>query len=278
MISVVLPVRNGLPWLDGQLQALADQHCPEEWELVIADNGSTDGSVELTEKWAERCLAIRPIDASARRGPAAARNVGVQAATGDRLAFCDADDVVYPGWLAGCIRALARSDSAGGYFDFSSLNGRPAAPPIPAATTQLGFLPAGLAANLAVRRDVFEDLGGFAEELLVGEDIDFCWRLQLRGYRFVTAPDAVVAKRGPADFRQMFHRAVDYGRSGAVLYRRHKAAGARRDLRGAAKSWAWVLASAPRLTRSDSRIAWARTAGTRVGRLSGSVRERVFFP
>ena len=82
-----------------------------------------------------------------------------------------------------------------GVFDFWSLNGRPGAPLQPAATQQLGFLPAGLGANLAVRRSAFDEVGGFAEELHVGEDIDLCWRLQLRGFRFAVATDAVVAKR-----------------------------------------------------------------------------------
>src|SRR5665213_4169463 len=99
MISVVLPVRDGLPWLDEQLGALAAQHCDEPWEVVVADNGSSDASVALARDWAERCAAMRVLDASARVGPAAARNAGVMAARGELLAFCDADDVVQAGWL-----------------------------------------------------------------------------------------------------------------------------------------------------------------------------------
>jgi hypothetical protein len=144
---------------------------------------------------------------------------------------------------------------------------------------QLGFLPAGLGANLAVRQQAFEAVGGFAEELLVGEDIDLCWRLQLAGYRFVIDFEARVAKRERPGFMQVFRQAAAYGRSGPALYRRYRETGARRNLRGAAKSWVWLIAAAPSLMRPGGhRLDWARAAGMRSGRLTGSVREGVFFP
>ena len=152
--------------------------------------------------------------------------------------------------------------------------------PIPAATSQFGFLPAGLSANLAVRRAAYEAVGGFDEDLLVGEDIDFCWRLQLAGYRFVVEPAAVVAKRGPSASGQVFRTAYRYGLCGPVLYRRHRDAGARRDLIGATRSWLWLLAHAPGAIAAPGPVRgqWARAAGMRTGRLAASVRERVFYP
>jgi hypothetical protein len=196
VISVILPVRNGMPWLEIQLRALADQRCPEPWEVVVADNGSDDGSREFAEAWSIDHQAFRVVDASALDGAPAARNVGVRAARGDLLAFCDADDIVGEGWLAACVQGLEHADVVAGTFDFWSLNGTRESPAAPAAIRQLGFLPAGLGANLAVRRPAFEEVCGFNEELLLGEDIDLCWRLQLRGFRFVISPDAIVAKRG----------------------------------------------------------------------------------
>ena len=174
MISVVLAVRDGLPWLDAQLGALAAQQCDAAWEVVVADNGSSDSSADLVRAWALRCDRIRLLDASAIRGPAAARNTGVRATQGDMLAFCDADDVVQPGWISACVAGLDDADVVAGTFDMASLNGAPAGDRVPAATGQLGFLPAGLAANLAVRRTAFEAVDGFREELFVGEDIDLC--------------------------------------------------------------------------------------------------------
>ncbi len=279
MISVIVPVRNGMPWLEGQLRALTDQQCSEEWELIIADNGSTDTSRSVGRQWAERHPNVHWVDASAVHGAPAARNIGVRTARGDRLAFCDADDIVRPGWLASCIKALEEVDVVAGVFDFWSLNGLRASPPKPASMRQLGFLPAGLGANLAVRREAFESVGGFAEELKIGEDIDLCWRLQLQGFRFVIEFGAVVSKRERSEPIQVFWQAAAYGRSGPALYRRHRATGARRNLTGAAKSWLWLIVHSPRLARPGTpRTEWARAAGMRSGRLIGSIREGVFFP
>ena len=68
--------------------------------------------------------------------------------------------------------------------------------------SQFGFLPAGGSGNLALRRYAFEDAGGFAEEMMTGEDIDLCWRLQLRGNRYVVNEDAVVASVTNAALRR----------------------------------------------------------------------------
>lgn len=279
MISVVVPVRNGMPWLEDQLRALADQECDDEWEVVIADNGSTDQSRQVVADWCQRYERMRLIDASAVDGAPAARNRGARAAGGDLLAFCDSDDVVHPGWLASCARALGSADVVAGIFDFWSLNGLPASPPMPASMLQLPFLPAGLSANLAVRRRAFDAVGGFAEELITGEDVDLCWRLQTEGYRFALEDGAVVSKRDRTGFLDVFQQGFAFGRGGAVLYRRHRAAGARRNLAGAARSWLWLLLHLPLLVESGNlRNQWARGAGMRTGRLVGSLTERVFFP
>ena len=278
LISVILPVLNGEPWLVDQLRALAVQECAVPWEVLIADNGSTDGSKEVAQAWADRHEGFHALDASAIKGAPAARNAGVRAAKGDLLAFCDADDVVYEGWLAGCLAALDEADVVAGTFDFWSLNDGPPSSPKPAASRQLGFLPAGLCANLAVRRTAFEQIGGFAEELLVGEDVELCWHLQLRGFRFAIAPNAIVAKRERSTSKQVFRQSLTYGRSGPVLFQRYRSAGAHRDLAGAMKTWVWLAASLPMLHDPQRRKIWARAAGVRLGRLEASVRERVLFP
>jgi glycosyltransferase involved in cell wall biosynthesis len=279
MISVVVPVRNGMPWLEHQLQALVDQDYDDRWEIIVADNGSTDQSRGVAVAWSDRHGHIRLIDASAVRGAPAARNAGARAAHGDLLAFCDSDDVVRPGWLASCVRALETADVVAGIFDFWSLNGLPASPPAPASMVQLPFLPAGLGANLAVRHPVFDAVGGFCEDLVTGEDIDLCWRLQTEGYRFAIEEEAVVSKRDRTGFWEVFRQGFAFGRGGPVLYRRHRPAGARRNLAGAARSWLWLIAHLPLLIEAGGRRnQWARGAGMRTGRLVGSITERVLFP
>lgn len=268
-----------MPWLEAQLQALVDQECDQQWEVVVVDNGSTDTSAAVGRVWADRYDAVRLVDGSHVSGPGAARNTGVRSAGGELLAFCDADDVVGAGWLSACAAKLGEADVVAGVFDLGSLNGRPGSPLQPAATQQLGFLPAGLGANLAVRRSAFDQVGGFAEELHVGEDIDLCWRLQLRGFRFTVATDAVVARRERPGFARAFRHGTTYGLSAPGLYRRYRPDGARPDLSGAVRSWLWLLTRAPLLiTRVDLRDQWAHAAGVRTGRLRGSIRQRVLFP
>jgi glycosyltransferase involved in cell wall biosynthesis len=282
VISVIVPVRNGMPWLDEQLRALVDQECSEPWEVVVADNGSTDESRSVVQQWAARVQRIRLVDASIVKGPGAARNAGARAARGDLLAFCDADDVVQPGWLAGHVIALAGADFSGGVFDFWSLNARPAPSPLthatPSTVSQFGFLPAVTSNNLALRRPVFEQVGGFAEDLMTGEDIDLSWRLQLAGHRCVVTTDAVVARRDRRGFWRVFGRFIAYGQCGPALYRRYRADGLKRNLTLAMKTWIWLALMTPRLVQPDVREQWATIAGWRIGRLLGSLQQRVFFP
>ena len=233
--------------------------------MVVADNGSSDGSAELARRWADEHPGFHVVDASERRGPSAARNAGARAASGEMLAFCDADDVVQPGWLAACAAALAGADAVAGYFDFWSLNGGRPAPAQAASTRQLGFLPAALGANLAVRRHAFEAVDGFIEELLIGEDIDLCWRLQLQGFRFAEAFGAVVAKRERTrSSRQVFRQARTYGRCGPVLFRRYRATRGHGAIWHGGDEVMGVVArphSRPLLRPGDAGITWARAAG-----------------
>ena len=255
MISVIVPVRNGMPWLEQQLRALAEQECHEPWEVVVADNNSTDESGLVVQKWVNRSETIRLVDASKARGPGGTRNAGVAAAQGDLLAFCDADDVVQPGWLKAHVLALAEADISAGVFDFWSLNG-PATPFPPAhapppAMTLFGFLPAAGSGNMALRRHAFEALGGFSEELMTGEDFDLSWRSQLSGHRFVVNADAVIARREQQGFKAVFSRWTAYGRCGPVLFRQFRADGLRRDLATATKTWVWLVLSTPRLLQPE---------------------------
>ena len=281
MISVIVPVRDGMPFLEEQLRALAEQECHEPWEIIVADNNSTDESRSVAEAWADRLPRMHVVDASKVRGPGAARNAGVRAAQGELLAFCDADDVVHPGWLTAHVLALAEAELSAGVFDAWSLNGLRtpsahtyAAPP---AMTLFGFLPAAGSGNLALRRRVFEEVGGFAEDLMTGEDFDLSWRSQLSGHRLILNTDAVVARRDQRGFKAVFRRYAAYGRCGPILYRRFRADGLRPELVVAAKTWVWLVLSTPRLLQTDFRDRWARIAGWRTGRLVESVQQRVLF-
>jgi glycosyltransferase involved in cell wall biosynthesis len=287
MISVVVPVYNAAGIVAQQLDALAHQTYLGAWELVVADNGSTDGSVALVEGWRDRLPHLRVVDASTRRGAAAARNLGARAAGGDALAFCDADDVVAPGWLAALAGALEGHDFVAGRCDHETLN--------PGATANwharsfevelpvtMNFLPYASSANMAVSRTAFLELDGFDEAFTrlgaAGEDIDLSWRLQLNGHDLHFEPDALVHYRHRHDLREVWRQNLLYGKADVLLYKRYRAHGLRpRPLRQAVRGFRGLLVRAPELARRGSRGLWLRDAGHRVGRMEGSIQERTLF-
>jgi GT2 family glycosyltransferase len=278
-LSVVVPVLDQAVELAEQLDALIAQETSMPFEVLVADNGSRDRTPEVIAERAASDPRVRRVDASHRRGAAAARNAGVAVASGDALAFCDADDVVAPGWLQSLADALTDADVVAGAFDFGRLNGAGAVRTPAEYSASFGFLPAGLGANLAVRRSAFESVGGFAEDLLAGEDVDLSWRLQLAGLVFASSPDAVVAKRERADTTARRRQLVGYGRHDAALYRRFRRHGMPRNLPLTLKTYAWLVLNAPRaLVDRGTRTTWTRALFIRWGRLRGSVEQRVVFP
>ena len=278
MISVVVPARNAAAVLGGQLAALRGQTYPGDWEVIVADNGSSDDTAEVAHTWGTRLPGLRVIPASGTRGPGAARNVGARAAQGDMLAFCDADDRVAPGWLTACHQALADADVVAGAIDITTLAVPPEEPTRYFNAEMFGFLPAGLGANLAARRDAFLNLGGFDEGMRVGEDIDFCWRSQLAGLRYAEAPDALVVKRVPVTAYEIVRKTFLYGRSDAALYGRYRSKGMPRQLGRAVRVPAWLVRHPHFLLRTQGRKQWAWNGGTFAGRLVGSIEHRVLYP
>lgn len=282
-VSVVLPVLNGADTIGGQLAALAAQTYEGPWEVVVADNGSTDGTRELVVGYSGR-LSLVLVDAAARRGAAAARNAGARRARGDVLVFCDADDVVAPGWLAELVAALDGADAAGGAIDSAALNDPVSLqwrPPLPESSLPIshGFLPYALTANVAFRADAFFQLDGFREDYPAGEDVELMWRAQLAGLRVAFAPDAVVRYRYRAGLKALLRQYVQYGTIGPRLYRDFAAAGMPgSSLRAAIGPWLRLLARAPIALVSPARHGdTLRRLAFRIGRIRGSLAARVVY-
>lgn len=199
-LSVVIAALDAEATLGRQLAALRAQRPPWPWEVLVSDNGSTDGTCDLVRTIASATMPeLRHVDSSGRRGPSAARNAGVRAARADGVAFCDADDVVGPGWVEAMGGALASGDLVVGRLDHQTLNPGPGPRTSwqqqvdgPLVLDIVPRYPCGGAGCLGVGRTAFLAVDGFCTDLLCGEDVDLCWRMQLAGARFVFAPEAVV--------------------------------------------------------------------------------------
>jgi len=284
LVSVVLPVRNGGLLIQEQLGALSRQTIEGPWELVVADNGSDDGTPDAVRAWTGR-LPLRVVDASDAPGVGHARNVGARAARGDLLAFCDADDIVADRWL----EALTAAASAGaalvsGPIDPTLLNDGVTRAWRPAIArdrlpVSCGFLPYAFGANLAVRADDFAALGGFREDLVTADDVEFCWRAQLAGRSLAFAPGAVVHYRYRTELRDMLRQFSVYGSDAVRLYREYRTAGMPPSpLPAALRRWlrlllALVASAGDRAARGDV----LRRLAMRWGRLKGSLRYRVGY-
>ncbi|MGI8684205.1 MAG: glycosyltransferase [Acidimicrobiales bacterium] len=284
VISVVIPVRNGADTLAQQLDSLAAQRFDQPFEVLVCDNGSTDGTVAVAQSYAGRVPGLAVVDASGRAGTAYARNAGVRAARGAVVAFCDADDVVCPDWVASMVEGASRGGVVAGVHEEASLNDDVTRSWVPASDTDplrchLGFLPFASGSNLAIRRSLYESLGGCNEDYARSEDVDLCWRAILSGAELVVAPGAVVHYRFRRDLRGAVRQMVASGLGDAFLYRTFRSAGFVPRRRATVRAWAWIVVRAPRALLSEEwRGRWLRTVGYRVGRLRGSIRYRVFFP
>lgn len=181
--SVIIPTRDRRELLAGTLESVfAQMHQPAE--IIVADDGSSDGTVEFIKSLDDRVRLVQP----RRRGPGAARNAGAAVATGDYLAFLDSDDLwlpwslsafaetvernARPALVCGCFRQFVHQDELAGcrempveddsYADYLSVWPRQ---PIVGASM------------MVVRREEFLRVGGFVEDPVNLEDHDLSLKL-----------------------------------------------------------------------------------------------------
>jgi glycosyltransferase involved in cell wall biosynthesis len=283
-VTVVVPTYNGAPYIAAQLGALAQQDYDGDWEIVVVDDCSTDGTADVVAEWLPKVPQLRLHRCDRSHGAAHARNTGSRIGRHPLLLFCDQDDVVGTGWVTAMVRGLARYDAVGGHCERRSLNDDVALatrPEKPVGSLQggFGFLPYALCANCGVRRAVWEHVGGYNETYGASEDVDFFWRVQLAGFRMGAVPDAIVHYRLRRDIPSMVRQYYWYGTSHPRLYRDHAAAGMpRRGEPPASRVWWWLLTHLPDLGRSrPARAVWLTRCAMRWGRLVGSVRHRIRY-
>ncbi len=288
IISVIIPCFNAADTLGEELEALAQQRWEGSWEVLVADNGSTDNSVQVAEAFRNRLPNFRIVNASARSGQPYAMNKGVEELTGDTLLFCDADDVVGEGWLSAMASALEQHDFVACRIDIEKLN-----PPWvvksrggpqkdgPQPYRYPPYLPHAGGGTIGVKRSLHDAVGGFDESWTMLMDTDYCWRIQLAGTQIHFVPDAVVHVRCRNSFRKMFVQARNWGIYNVRIYKKYRQFGMPKlSWRAGARAWIDLARRLSRFSHLDkgarAGLVWALS--WRVGRLWGCLKYRVLAP
>lgn len=189
-VSIVVPMHNAAATIGPCLEGIRAQ-VPEVAEVILVDDGCTDDTVAMARPYPFRVVPIQ-----GARKASMARNCGARNASGDIIVFIDADIVIPPGAVAAIVAALSAGPGAqaacGLYADetrnlsfYGQLQNllmiyRHRNPP-----AAINFM---FSSFCAVRRSVFEAIGGFNEDMAAYEDVEFGARLTGRGYRCILEP------------------------------------------------------------------------------------------
>jgi glycosyltransferase involved in cell wall biosynthesis len=202
MISVVIPCYNATAYIAETLQSVVDQTFLD-WEAIVLDDGSADDTPVVVDSFTRRDGRMRLVRRM-NSGVSTTRNTGVAAARGEFIAFLDADDVWHPTYLQRMAMHLASRPDIGISFAIVRIIGGDGKSTGSYGSVKSGNLdtldflssnPTTTCSNLLVRREVFERLGGFREDLCHAEDQLFLIKAHLSSVVIEGFPEILVDYR-----------------------------------------------------------------------------------
>jgi glycosyltransferase involved in cell wall biosynthesis len=224
-LSIIIPIRNSKNTLEEAFAGLISS-INRDCELILVDNKSIDDSLQLCRQFRDSNPNLRIlIHSEFKIGPSAARNTGARLAKGEWLIFTDADCIPSRTWIsdyllhfsdaglgavAGCIHPYLPSNVVQKAISLFTL------PPITkeiihsGSNITEGFYPT---ANLAVKREIFDYVGGFNENLRFGEDHELCHKIYSAGYRIKAIETAVVEHIHRNTLKGLLKQAFGFGSS-----------------------------------------------------------------
>lgn len=222
VISVVMPVHNALPFLDESINSILRQTL-SDFEFVILDDASTDGSTELLREWSHRDKRIQLHESKQRLGLAGSSNAVVARANAPIVARMDADDIAHPERLKrqwNVIQSCADASVVGTLCNGIDASGREVRPRDRWRLVRRSIYIPFPHGSAMFRREVFDRVGGYDEKSRGGEDQDLFSRMAAHG-RVLTLPDVLYSYRYHSSNATLFngHRAVDqnYSHNGEAL-------------------------------------------------------------
>jgi glycosyltransferase involved in cell wall biosynthesis len=195
-VSVFMPVRNAERYLGESIRSILEQTFTD-FEFVIVNDGSTDGSERLLKEWAGRDRRIRLVGDGLPRGVAAASNLAVRETRAPFCARMDADDISHPDRLRRQLAVLSADPAVclvGTLFDGIDADGRRVRPRDRWRLLRPSHLPPFAQASILFRRAAFEHVGGYCEEFALASDADMVVRVSRFG-RVLVLPEALFSVR-----------------------------------------------------------------------------------
>jgi glycosyltransferase involved in cell wall biosynthesis len=234
--SVVIPTYNRKPILEKCLRALEHQQLRSNslvdgYEVVVVDDGSTDGTLQWLEYHASELPHVRSL-AQNHKGPAAARNLGVEQAKGDTIIFIDSDLVVTEHFLQAHADALVQGQQQLGnncLFTYGSVINtcdfdNPTSEPYKITDFSAAYFATG---NVAIARQWLEKAGLFDTrfQLYGWEDLELGVRLKHLGLKLIKCPAAVGYHWHPPfaleQIPKLIEKEIQRGRMGVLFYQKH---------------------------------------------------------
>jgi len=226
LVSIIIPVRNGEKHLEKCTSSLKNLSY-SELEIIFINDGSTDRTGEILKKSNVKVIETEGI------GPSRARNLALNGANGEFVAFTDSDCLVKENWINELLNGFKNENVAGvGGDQLSPLDETDFGRNVQDFMKCVGFITGYIktekrlkkvshnpTCNVMYRKAVIEKTGGFCPGLWPGEDVELDWRITKKGYKLLFNPEAIVYHYRPENSRKYRKMMYNYGKVQAFLIR-----------------------------------------------------------
>jgi cellulose synthase/poly-beta-1,6-N-acetylglucosamine synthase-like glycosyltransferase len=231
-ISVIVPAYNSEKTIRRCIESLLNVDYPG-YEIIIVDDGSIDRTKQILFEYEHKIQVIE----GEHIGPSRCRNIALEKAKGDFIAFTDSDCIVERNWLSELLKGFTSDKVAGSggiqlspsdetnfgkrVQEFFELTGFLGGYIKSIGSEALKEVPHNPSCNAMYRKDALIDIGGFDEKLWPCEDVDLDYRLTKKGHIFVFNPKAIVYHYRPQSLKALLKMMLRYGKVQGILTRRY---------------------------------------------------------
>jgi len=228
-VSIIIPVRNGEKYLEKCIDSVKKLTYPE-LEIIFINDGSTDRTGEILKKSNVKVIETEGI------GPSRSRNLALNEAKGEFVAFTDSDCLVKENWIDELLSGFKNESVAGvGGDQLSPSDEIDFGRNVQDFMKCIGFVTGYIktekkltkvnhnpTCNVMYRKSILLELSGFCPGLWPGEDVELDWRVTKKGYKLLFNPEAIVYHYRPENLRKYRKMMYDYGKVQAFLVKAYR--------------------------------------------------------